>query len=87
MTLKEFEEIDEDTKAAISEIQVTTKTIKIGEDDFAEVEMVKFKMHDKQKALSEIKKQLGYDKPEVKKITGTGENGEIVVINESRLND
>jgi len=60
LTQKEFEELDESTLAALSEIQYTTK--KIGE---MTENIVKFKLHDKLKAIEGLNKMLGYDAPTV----------------------
>lgn len=59
MTVKDFERIDEDTKAALSEIQYTTRVNQHGTE-----EIVKFKVHDKLKAIDSINKMLGYNEPD-----------------------
>ena len=59
MTEKDFDELTLDQKAALSEIQYTTKTFQGGEEN-----IVKFKVHDKQKAIEIINKMLGYNEPE-----------------------
>lgn len=58
MTLKDFDGLSDDLKASLSEIQHTTKTIGKTVE-----EIVKFKLHDKQKSLDSITKMLGYDAP------------------------
>jgi len=58
LTQKDFEELDQDTLAALSEIQYTTKTIGQTVEN-----IVKFKLHDKQRAIEAINKMLGYDAP------------------------
>lgn len=63
LTQKEFEELTSDQKAALSEIQYTTKTFQGGEEN-----IVKFKVHDKQRAIEIMNKMLGYnaaDKSEI----------------------
>ena len=61
ITRKEFEELTEDQKACISEI--TTQVKKYNQKDAPEyeIEFVKIKLYDKQKALDSISKMLGYD--------------------------
>jgi len=59
---KNFEELTEDQKACISEISTQTRNVKYG-DDIVEVEFVKIKLYDKQKALDSISKMMGYDAP------------------------
>ena len=60
ITRKEFEELTEDQKACIAEISTQTRTVKEGES-FIDIEFVKIKLYDKQKALDSISKMLGYD--------------------------
>lgn len=64
LTVKDFDELDIDIKAALSEVQYTIR----GSGDSKE-EIVKFKLHDKLKAIEGINKMLGYDAPEKKDIT------------------
>ena len=59
MTQKDFEELSEDTKAALSEIQYVEKSSQHGDET-----IVKFKLHDKQKAIEILNKMLGYNAPE-----------------------
>jgi phage terminase small subunit len=54
MTLKEWDEISEDDKAAISSIDYIEKNM-----DFGTETVVKFKLYDKQKAIEAINKMLG----------------------------
>lgn len=58
--LKEFEDLSEDQKACISEISTQTKTEKRG-TRLVDIDFVKIKLYDKQKALDSISKMLGYD--------------------------
>lgn len=60
MTEVEFEELSDDTKAALSEIQYT----KMKNEEGFEKDIVKFKLHDKQKAIDMLNKMLGYNAPE-----------------------
>ena len=59
MTEKEFEELTLDQKAALSEIQHTTKTFDGGSE-----KIVKFRLHDKQKAIDGLNKMLGFNAPD-----------------------
>jgi phage terminase small subunit len=75
MELREFEDLTEDQKACIQEIE--TKTVNIRDNErstaqspvYKEVEYVKIKLYDKQKALENLNKMLGYNEPEKKDIT------------------
>ena len=60
MTEREFDKLDEDTKAALSEIQYTEKI----SDKYGTERIVKFKLHDKQKAIESLNKMLGFNAPE-----------------------
>lgn len=78
----EFEQLTEDQKSCIESID--TKVIKkkgheLNKDGNFEVviydvEYVKIKLYDKQKALDSISKMLGYNEPEKKDITTNGES-------------
>lgn len=62
---KDFNDLTEEEKAALSEIIVTTRTEKSGDSEgFAVVETIKFKLHDKLKAIEAINKMLGYNAPD-----------------------
>lgn len=80
MTLKEWEEISEDDKAAILEITTTSKTIYTKEGEPIVTEIIKFKLHDKQKALDSLNKMLGYNAPDKVDVTSDGEKIEAVTI-------
>lgn len=67
---KEFELLSEDQKACIAEISTQTRTVRINEEP-VEVEFVKIKLYDKQKALDSIAKLYGYDAPVKAEIMGT----------------
>lgn len=59
---KDFELLTEDQKSCISEISTQTRTVFQGEEHIpVEVEFIKIKLYDKQKALDSISKMLGYD--------------------------
>jgi phage terminase small subunit len=75
---KEFEELTEDQKSCISEIQTQTKTVKDysndpenGED--VQVDFVKIKLYDKQNSLDSIAKMLGYNEPDKVDLTTKGQ--------------
>lgn len=55
---RQFEELDEDTKAALSEIQYIERETKHGKE-----KVVKFKVHDKMRAIEILNKMFGYDAP------------------------
>ncbi len=59
---KEFESLTEDQKACISEIdtKIIRRTI---DEELVAVEQIKIKLYDKNKALENISKMLGYDAP------------------------
>lgn len=69
MTLKEWEEVSEDDKAAILGIDIVEKVFDSGKET-----VVKFKLHDKQKAIEAINKMLGFnqaDKIDLSNTDGT----------------
>ena len=61
ITRKQFEELTEDQKACIAEITTQVKKYNPKDAPEYEVEFVKLKLYDKQKALDSISKMLGYD--------------------------
>lgn len=63
-TRKEFEDLTEDQKSSIAEIQ--TRQTEHGEE-------VKIKLHDKRGALESISRMLGYNEPEKVDVTTQGE--------------
>lgn len=68
ITRKEFEELTEDQKDCISEIQ--TKIIPTKHGD---IEEVKVKLFDKHKAIDQINKMLGYNEPDKVDLTSKGQ--------------
>ena len=66
---KDFEQLTESEKACISEISTQTRTV-MDENGPSQVEFVKVKLYDKQKALDSISKMLGYDAPTRTELTG-----------------
>ena len=71
---KKFEELSDTEKACISEISTQVRTVyqeeEGGERIPLQVEFVKIKLYDKQKALDSISKMLGYDAPAKTEVTG-----------------
>lgn len=67
LTLEEFNSLDDDTKAAISEISHTETTF--GKD--GKKETIKFRLHDKTKAIEILNKMLGFNEPEKHNVTGS----------------
>jgi len=61
ITRKEFEELTEDQKSCIAEITTQIKKYYPKDAQEYEIEFVKIKLYDKQKALDSISKMLGYD--------------------------
>lgn len=70
---KEFENLTDDQKACISEIQTQTRKEKGADDIEREIDFVKIKMYDKQRSLDGITKMLGFNEPEKTDITSKGE--------------
>lgn len=69
MTLKEWEEVSEDDKAAIMSIDIVEKVFDSGKET-----IVKFKLHDKQRAIEAMNKMLGFnmaDKIDLSNTDGT----------------
>lgn len=70
---RRFEELSETEKACISEISTQIKNViqdVNGTPVPMQVEFVKIKLYDKQKALDSISKMLGYDAPVKTELTG-----------------
>lgn len=82
ITRKAFEELTDDQKACIAEIDTKVKTeYEYDPDNPKEkrpisVEYVRIKLYDKQKALESISKMLGYDAPQKIDLTNKGEKFE-----------
>lgn len=66
---KEFDQLTEDQKSCIAEISTQVRTQRVN-DESVDVEFVKIKLYDKQKALDSISKMLGYDAPIKTEVTG-----------------
>lgn len=61
---KDFEELTDEQKNCIQEIETKTVKRKVIGDEWEDVEYVKVKLYDKQRALENICKILGYNAPE-----------------------
>lgn len=76
--LKEWDELTEDEKAAISEIQIEETTRYTQEGGEINEKKIRVRMHDKHKAIDTLNKMLGFNAPE--KREHTGKDGEPLVI-------
>jgi phage terminase small subunit len=65
---KQFESLTDEQKACISEISTQTRTV-----HDVDIEFIKIKLYDKQKALDSISKMLGYDAPGKIDLTSGGQ--------------
>lgn len=68
MTEKDFNDLTEDQKSCLSEIVHQTKSYKDSTEKF-----VKFRLHDKQKAIELLNKMLGFNEPDKLDHTTKGE--------------
>lgn len=68
ITRRDFESLTDDQKDCISEIQT-----RVVPTEYGTVEEVKVKLYDKQKAIDQINKMLGYNEPEKVDLTSKGE--------------
>lgn len=68
MTEKKFDELTDDVKAALSEINYVERATEYGTET-----IVKFKVHDKIKAITEINKMLGFNSAEKVDVTTLGD--------------
>lgn len=71
MKEKDFDELSDYEKAALSEIQHTTRTFEGGSES-----IVKFKLHDKMKAIDMMNKMLGFDAAKKIQLSGGLKLGE-----------
>ena len=67
---KKWEDLTDDEKAILAEIQVTKKRFGNEEAPVFE-EMLKYKTYDKQKAIDQLAKMLGYNAPEKHEHSGS----------------
>jgi phage terminase small subunit len=71
---KSFDQLTEDQKSCIAEISTQIRSITGSEDSVpVQVEFVKIKLYDKQKALDSISKMLGYDSASKVDLSSLGE--------------
>lgn len=66
--IEDYEKLDPETKAAISEITTEVTRVKLGEK-----KIIKFKLHDKLKAIEMINKMLGFNDPDKVDVTTGGD--------------
>ena len=69
ITRKDFEGLTGYQKACIAEITTQTRIEKGADEVEREVDYVKIKLYDKQKALDSISKMMGYNEPEKVSVT------------------
>lgn len=84
---KEFGQLTEDQKSCISEIDTKILKKNIGTNDepeIVDVEHVKIKLYDKQKALDAISKMLGYNQADKVDVTTGGEKVNIYLPDNGR---
>lgn len=63
--VKEWDDLTDEEKSILAEVETVEKVIRGGGEDLQVVERkLKYKTHDKQKALTELKKMFGYDAAE-----------------------
>lgn len=71
ITRKEFDELTSEQRACIQEISTKTEKRLDAMENPVEVEYIKIKLYDKQKALDSISKMMGYDAPIKAELSGT----------------
>ncbi len=64
ITRTEFEQLTDEQKDVIQEIDTKTKTTHTPKGKKVEVEYVRIKLYDKQKALEAVAKMVGYNEPD-----------------------
>lgn len=89
---KDFETLSDEQKACIAEIQTQTRTeMKYDpaseEMEPVQVDFVKIKLYDKQKALDSISRMLGFDSPEKIELSGGVKSYRIVPARSRRTGD
>lgn len=75
LTKKEFDELSPEQKDCIAEIDTKVRRIEGKKGQITYIEMIKVKLYDKQKALQDISRMLGYDEPQE---INVNTNGQIV---------
>lgn len=86
MTLKDFEDLTDDEKACIQEVQTTETTKVINDMEITEVK-VKVKLYDKQKSLDSLATILGVNAPAKTELTGKDGKDLIPSVDLSKLSD
>lgn len=74
ITRKEFEDLTDDQKSCISEISTKVSKVKTPDGELVDVEYVRVKLFDKQKALDSLAELLGHNAPSKTNITSGGES-------------
>ena len=72
MDLKDFEELPEELKACLQEISTQEKTSRIGEAEVTTT-FIKFKLHDKLKAIEMLNRMFGWNAPDKTDLTSGGQ--------------
>lgn len=74
-SVKEWDELTDEEKAIISEVEFTEKVLNNGEENLQVLERkLKYKTYDKHKSLDALSKMFGYNAPDKKDITSGGES-------------
>lgn len=64
ITRKEFDELTDDQKSSICQIETQTRFEKNSDDKVEQIDYVKIKLHDKMKGIEVLNKMLGYNSEE-----------------------
>ncbi len=73
---KDFDQLTDDQKSCIAEISTQIRHM-VQDEQVVEIEFVKIKLFDKQKALDSISKIMGYDSPTETNVHLVSEKGDI----------
>jgi len=74
ITRVEFEKLTDEQKSCISEISTQTRFEKGANEETMQVDYVKIRLYDKQKALDSITRMMGYNVAEKMDVTSKGES-------------
>lgn len=70
-TVKDWDDLTEEEKAIISEIEVTERVLNGGDEDLQVLERkLKYKTYDKHRSLDALAKMLGFNEPEKLNVSG-----------------
>lgn len=78
MSMKEFEELSEEDKSCIQEVQTKKTTRIVGDVEFEE-DWVKIKLYDKQKSLDSLTNILGFNSPIKTENKNENKNQQIII--------